>query len=447
MKNTRRLLVLTLIALLALFSVMPSTFSWFTHSDENSGDVMKYSREDFPLSVKSGSVSMTTKTFDKENKAVGNALGSNSIPSVSTNGEAYYQTEFKNNGTKDVYLNFGIKSVKNLAGIYIGSTSPIVNERTYTSRPSADFTKTSEKTRIYFETATSNEFGFQDTSFWQGGTASNKKTDEQMNSNSPGSSFFGTYDYDMNIGYYDGDTVKYACMNACNNTELRSGAYRTVYYYDIPASCSKIFFCSKWYFRTTSNQEQNRTRYIENPTPGTLYYLTGKEVDGKVKAYSTTTSVNVGGTAYNNSLINLAKRYTSVRMAIGQNVDLGLSKPEDYSASSIAYSIPKSGDSDYTGHTSTFETAPTIDRDGTFTAKSSGTGYVRTTLTSPLGDTMVYYTYIEVPDNITELPIMENIRVPGTSSADESNSVVVKWYLRNRSDVATATFGNIYFTF
>ena len=118
-------------------------------------------------------------------------------------------------------------------------------------------------------------------------------------------------------------------------------------------------------------------------------------------------------------------------MAIGQSVNLGLEEDE-YQAKSIAYAIQTNNFSP--------NSSPTLTKEGIFSSnQASGSGTVRTTITSPLNDTMTADTSISIPTNIDEMPIMQNVKV------EAGKTVTVKWYVKNEGTAAT-TVNNIFFT-
>jgi hypothetical protein len=433
MKMSRKVVILGLTAIMAVFAAIPTTFSWFDHADETEGKIAQYTRPTLPLSVATAASSVTMSTKDV---STGSTVSNINTSYAAGSDEKYYETTFTNSGTNDVYVDFNLGTVKNLANFYIGTTSPTLNKKCYTKRPTVNESSMGS-TRIYFETATRAEFNYgQD--FWN--SDSGAYSFENMNNKSPGDSGFSGFTYDMNIGYYDGSTIKYACMNKISGTgkhkDYRNGVARFVYWYDLPAGTSKFFFCNHYYFVYSTNQEWNKTLDITNIVPGTLYYLTGAKNEDESKVYATTKSVRIdssSGTVYENQLLNLTKKYDSVRMAQGQNVDLGL-KETEYMAKTVTYT--KSG-----------SISSTLSQEGVFTANGSGTGTVTTTLTSPLGDTIITNTAISVPASITELPILENLKVKGTANnGGSAGTATVKWYLKNENTSTDATVSNIYFT-
>ena len=364
----------------------------------------------------------------------------------------YYKTVFENTGNNDVMVDFETTNMPNDADFYIGTFSPTLNEKAYASRPVR--TKISDTTvRVYFKTHS------QMTSYWGEDNGRLKvETDKydingtkagagwEAGSNNQKNDNNGTNN-DINLSYKVGDKEYQVKMAKCANTESGDTITNTtnVYYYDIPSNTEKFFFFNHWYLRSASNREWNRTIDITDLTAGRLYYLTNGVVDGQYKEYAVRD--------VNKNLVALNQYYTNVRMSKGSNVyaDISLKKDSedesfipDYYGQSISYNVIS--DTPVTENTN----VATINRDGLITPLNYGSATIRTTITGVFGDTKTVYTTVDIPQSISQLPIIKNIRVPAqgatNSEGKAANKVEVDWYAINKSANETMTTSSLYFT-
>lgn len=454
--KTKKIIVLTMVAVLALVSFVPSTFSWYTHNASLEGNKINYS-DNLPVSIKSAAntISMTTYESDANGVATSNIVsGGISIAADETTKKAvkYYKTVFTNTGNNDVMVDFETTNMPNDADFYIGTFSPTLNEKAYASRPVR--TKISDTTvRVYFKTHS------QMTSYWGKDSGRLKVETDKYDSNGTkagagweaGSTNQkndnnGTNN-DINLSYKVGDKEYQVKMAKCANTESGDTITNTtnVYYYDIPSNTEKFFFFNHWYLRSASNREWNRTIDITDLTAGRLYYLTNGVVDGQYKEYAVRD--------VNKNLVALNQYYTNVRMSKGSNVyaDISLKKDSedesfipDYYGQSISYNVISN--TPVTENT----TVATINRDGLITPLNYGSATIRTTITGVFGDTKTVDTTVDIPQSISQLPIIKNIRVPAqgatNSEGKAANKVEVDWYAINKSATETMTTGSLYFT-
>ena len=422
------------IAFLAMVTVscIPATFSWYSHINFAVSDKMSLAQNDLPVSVKSAENTISSVTYladangqmeftDKS----GQSHNKETVTSISvTPAEIvkYYKTVLKNTGDNDVMVDLGAPNMPNDADFYIGTVSPTLNEKAYASR--AERSKVSDNTvRIYFKTCVSFENGAVANTFWN---VDNGTLEEDLVNHPAGNN---STTNDINIAFTVNDTMTVKRMTKCSGTDNTiQNTTTAVYYYDVPINASSFFFFNHWYLKETSNQEWNRTIDITDFTAGRLYYLTGGNIDSKWKEYAVK---NV-----DTDLVAVNQYYSSVRMSHGVGVftDIALRKTGDdenfvpeYYGQSISYT---SNDTD----------VATVNRDGIITPVGYGSAVITTTITGKYGDTRVITTNLDIPQNIPQISIIKNVKVPA------GETVEVDWYALNKSTSETMTTGNIYFT-
>ena len=429
--KTKKLVVLTLAMLMAAMTLIPSTFSWYSHSATASGNLMKYTKSSLPVSMKTAanSVSVSTKLADQNAVESGDALTSFS---VAANSIQYYVTTLTNTGSNDVYLDLQLGTLPNSADVRVGTNSPVVNQKAYASR-AARTKKSSNTVRVYFKTHSSM------TDYWN--QANCKAENKTLDTSNVGSS--NTTTSDMNIAYsVDGDEQYYR-LERCPNTDATTyGGTDRIFYYDVPSNAEYFYFFNHWYFKSASNREWNRTINISDLTAGKLYYLNGEKVDNKYKAYT--------ARPVDDTLLAVMESYDTVRMSLGSNVtaDISLKKESeneddeftpDYYGASITYS---SGDT----------SKCTVNSDGLISPKAStGNTPVRitTTITGKFGDSVSLTTDVTIPTSVDQFPIAQNIKVPCQGTTDSNgaatNTVKVHWYIINNGSSAV-TPGSVFVT-
>lgn len=442
MNTTKKLLVVAMVALLAAVSVMPSTFSWYDHNGTASGGKLNYN-DSLDVSMKSASntVSMSTVKTDAKG-TIGDAVSSGGISVNAATSSVpkrvqYYKTTLTNTGANDVMVNLETTNFPNNADFYIGTTSPTLNEKAYASKPLRK-KATGTTTRVYFKTRSS----YSD--FWNANNnmEANKTLDTE---NAVGSSNGTTCD--INIAYkadgvaanFDGETL--ARMAVCPTASASDSTGTTkVFYFDLPNNTEYFYFFNHWYMTSSSNREWNRTIDINTLSMGTLYYLTGNQVDSKWKEYATR-PINTG-------LVGVNEYYTDVQMSQGNGVfaDIGLKKESEnddpdfvpqYYGDSIVYRSSNTN-------------VVTVSKDGLLTPKGSGTANITTTITGVYGDDRVLTTKVNIPDHIDQVPIIQNVRVCAANSTDANgnptDTVDIYWYAMNTSTSNNLTTASLFLT-
>ncbi len=423
MKTTKKLAVLGLAALLAAVSFIPSTFSWYTHSGTEEGDYLGYSRDDIPVSMKSGqnSISVTTYKCDA-NGEKGDVAAKIVLPPDGGNAVQYYLTELTNTGKSDVMVDLQTSKLKNNADFVIGTVSPTINEKAYASRPVRS-KASNDTTRVYFKTNSKM------TSYW------GEDNGSLNTATAPGSSNNTTND--INIAYSVGGTEQMYMMEKCDGSDsenLGSTGTTAVYYYDVPSNAEYFYFFNHWYLHSASNREWNCTIHMtDTTTKGRLFYLTGEKTDKNNKECKVL--------AVDSGLAALNTYYDSVRMSTGSSVyaDIGLKKESDdanfipeYYGSSISYAVTKENGSESTGGT-----VVTVNKDGLVSPVGAGTAEVTTTITGKFNDIIQTVTAIDIPLAIDQVPILENIKVAKSGAKDDMGNaldkVTIMWYALNKS--------------
>ena len=414
MKLTKRIFLPLLAVVLILVSTVGTTVSWYPHKDNANGKKMNYI-QDLPVSVKSGSgtISMNTYISDANGEATNETVSAISV--AAGNNVVYYKTVFQNSGSNDVYVNLETSELGNNADFYIGTVAPTINEKAYASRPQR--TKVSDTSvRVYFKTINS----FSD--FW--GTYA----PSSFFPNNPVGGSNGTTN-DFNIAYTEGGAEHLMAMTQCPTEDnTATGNEKKVYYADIPSSADSFYFFNHWYLCSDSNREWNRTLDFKDLSGGRLYYLTGNKVDEKWKECSVKDT--------DTNLVAVNQHYQSVRMSSGAGVfaDIGLKKTGDadgfvpeYYGASISY---RSADNQKC----------TVSRDGLITPTGTGDTTVTTTITGKYGDTAAVTTNVSIPSSINQVPVIQNVRVAAGEKA------TIDWYALNKSPSSQMTTSALYYT-
>lgn len=429
MKTRKKLFTVTMITLLVIVSFIPSVFSWYSHNAVSEGNELSY-HDDLPISVKSASSTISMSTVEADSH--GTALNSTNVVKISvpTGQIKYYKTIFQNNGTNDVMIDLETKDMHNNADFVIGTLSPTLNEKAYASRATRSKV-TNNTVRVYFKPNSGM------TSYWAEDNGS-LSTDNIFTSSN-------TSNNDINIGFTVNGTTEYHKMTkATDNDTYDDGGTRKVYYYDVPSNASSFFFFNHWYLRLgdNDNREWNCTIDITDLTAGRLYYLTGGKVDEKWKEYAIRT---VNGRNVDETLVAVNSYYNNVRMSLGDSIfaDIGLKRDNENDSEEF---VP-----DYYGAEITYSSSDknkvTVNKDGLLTPKASTTSgnvdtpvTITTTIKGRYNDTKTLTTKVSIPANISQVPIIKNVRIPA------GESVEIDWYALNKSTTQEMTTDSIYYT-
>lgn len=421
MKFSRKLPIAIMLVVLTIVSCLPATFSWYSHSKESNGTRMNLSEDDLPVSLKSAQncVSFVTDITDEKGEVTSDDPDDHvtSISVTPAEKVKYYKTTFQNDGTNDVMVDLEVLNMPNDADFCIGTLSPTLNEKAHASR--AVRNKVSDNTvRVYF--TTNNGFN----PYWTHYTGDNAAV-----------SFDKNMTNDFNIAYKvsGASSETNAKLSRCPNTGSSNDNTNVndtwVFYFDVPSNAEYFYFFNHWYFASTTNREWNRTQDITDLSAGRLYHLNGDAVDGLWKDYNVS--------SVDTDLVAVNQYYSSVRMSHGAGVftDITLHKTGDdenfvpeYYGKSIAYR-------------SSNTSIASVNKDGIITPGSSyGTTTITTTITGKYGDFRTVQTTVEIPQNIAQVPIIKNVRVPAGDKVD------IYWYALNNSTTATMETDNFLFT-
>lgn len=150
MKNIIKKPIVAALAVLAIISMIPASFSWYTHNSVQvpNGNKINFIDSTLPVSLSSasGAITMSTVIVDKD----GNTLTDNQLTQVNANSVKHYKTTFTNTGNNDLMVDFNLSNLGNSSDYFIGSESPTLNEKCYASRASRE-KATGESVRIYFK--------------------------------------------------------------------------------------------------------------------------------------------------------------------------------------------------------------------------------------------------------------------------------------------------------
>lgn len=447
MKTTRTKVIVIATALLAVVSLIPSTFSWYTHNSIETGNRMHLEESTLPVSMKTGANTITMKTYTADDKGNRSDSEISSSLEVAANSVQHYQTVFKNTGSDAVMVDFNGSSIGNNSDYFIGTEAPTINEKCYASR-AARTKKSSETIRVYFK---SNQKFYP---YWT--------KYEDPGSTEIISSLSGLTN-DMNIAYKlsTSNDVTYKKLKLCNNydnttnrgilnsnnneTDVKNLINDAVFYTDIPTNVEYFFFFNHYYSPDSENKNWNSTVNITDFSQGKVFAMTGASDGNSYKVYE--------AQATNTNLVALNNFYSEVNMSLGESItaDIGLKKTgddenfiPDYFGQTITYQV----------ETQTGDAANliTVNRDGLIipnTTGITGTSHVKIIITGQYGDTKTLYTKVNIPESISQIPIMKNILIEKsgskTSDGKAADEVVVEWYVKNKSSSAM-TLGSVFFT-
>ena len=488
MKTTKKLLVICLIAVMAMVSVMPSTFSWYAHNGTVSyqGNEIEYvpssnrqlkgdgNTKTFSLgtnvtdikSVTINGASTSAYTFNPETgeitfntvpkvNAIIDIRCTHSVPlslkqsggltmttykadknskqiggeittfgNIETGKTQRYITKIKNNGANAVSVDLGMSNITNDSKVSVGVCSPVINEKSYASRAAVNKVDWDYNV-IYFEPRTHYDW-------WKQG----------VNYNAPNSPYFNlqnnivynfdtntvTGNNDMNLEYQVGATPHQMALQECPNQDNSYTVYRAF----IPTEADSLFFFNHYYVTEDKNMEWNRTPTISDFYEGRTYYLAGTE---------NSNGYNNKDISYHDSFTetNLCvyHYYNTATMSVGKTADIGLKK-------GTKEMLNTAEDFDYLGksiiYSSSNTNIATVSKDGLITAKGSGTATITTTITGEYGDTVELETKVNIPQSISQVPIAQNIKI----EADEEAEII--WYVKNSKASGNANFDNIFIT-
>lgn len=416
MGTTKKLVVLCLVLLMGITAIMPSTFSWYDHSGELTGDRMSYEKENLPVS--DGSLSTTTKKYRmasntavyydiKGNKEYsGGAITpiSESPESIAAKHSQYYGTVIENSSSSPAYVNLYLQSFKNNNAFSIGTMEPSLREKGVSS---SVHLKNMNSIRLYFQWSNAND--------WKNGSAAHYVVYKTKTSS--------------NLDYRSFSDSTYAGVidNSKDTHNYLSG--KTTYYIDLPDDTTSFYFATNGNnngFNTSdcsTTMNWYRTNTITDVQAERCYYLTGVADDTTFCAQYNTFSIPGG--------ISVRKYFNTAEMNNGQKAYVSLTKGTHYTGSTISYS----GSGDLTVNSGS----------GLITRTGITPSTVTTTITGSLGDTKTVTTNVSTPTEVAAMPLALNVKVPPKEDGVNGKAEVV-WYIKNESTDTACTFKGIYYT-
>lgn len=416
MKTGKILLKIAVVLIVALAMLIPSTFSWYDHNGEQTGNRMGYSRSELPVSA--GTVSVVTKKYRTENNklwydAKGNKEYTDTVSgssSVAASSVQYYGTTFTNTDAAPAYVNLYLKDLTNSPTVKVGTLQPSLTDKNISS--SVHLTN-KNMIRVYFQVKTTNDW-----------SASGATTYLVYKTKTNSTYQYKTVTSSINL---DNDTG-----NILDNVATK--------YVDLADDTTEFYFATdgnKSGFNTSDcsvTQPWYRTQTITNIQAETGYYLTGVADDTTFNAQYGTFNIPGGvsvKTYFNNMTIN-KNQHAYVTLTNGVN----------FTGNAAVYTL-QSGSNITVNGNSGYVTA------GSSLSTGSSIATIRTTITGSLGDTTYVDTAVSNPST-QAAPVALNVEVPGTSTNDDGETVngtaEIVWYIDNSATSSAVSFNSVYYT-
>ena len=415
MKTGKILLKIAVVLIIALAMLIPSTFSWYDHNGEQTGNRMGYSRSDLPVSA--GNVSVVTKKYRTENNKLwydtkGNKEYTDTVSgssSVAASSVQYYGTTFTNTGSAPAYVNLYLKDLTNSPTVKVGTLQPSLTDKNISSSVHLTY---KNMIRVYFQVKSAND--------WSNSSATTYLV-YKTKTNS-------TYQY---------KTITNS-INLNNDTGNILGSVATKYV-DLADDTTEFYFATNGNnngFNTSDcsvTQPWYRTQTITNVQAETGYYLTGVADDTTFNAQYGTFNIPGGvsvKTYFNNMTIN-KNQHAYVTLTNGVN----------FTGNAAAYTLQSGSNISLNGN-SGYVTAGSGFGNGS-------TATIRTTITGSLGDTTYVDTAVSNPST-QAAPVALNVEIPGTSTNDDGETVngtaEIVWYIDNSATSSAVSFNSVYYT-
>lgn len=413
MKIRKLPLKILVVLVLAAALLIPSTFSWYNHSDSQTGDSMSYSRQKLPVSA--GTVSMVTKKYrmdgnklwydTKGNKEYAKDQQGNVLPDVNSDSVAassvqYFGTTITNTGAAPAYVNLYLRNFTNSPTVKIGTLQPSLTHKGLSS--SVHLTN-KNKIRVYFQCDQANN--------WNNGSA--KK-------------------YVVYKTKGGGQT----CVEITATTPTQVDN-KTTYYVDLGDNTTEFFFASDGNasgFDTstfTPSIPWYRTQTITNVQPETLYKLTGVADDTTFNAQYVTKAVPGG--------VSVKTYFDTAIINKNQHAYVTLNQGTNYTGASATYAVTAGNNITVNGNTGYVTTT-----------NYSGSATITTTIKGSLGDQTTVTTSVSNPSTLAGVPVALNVEVPGKTTNEDNEEVngtaEIVWYVDNSATSGGVQFDGIYYT-
>lgn len=423
MKIRKLPLKILVVLVLAAALLIPSTFSWYNHSDSQTGDSMIYQRNNLPVSA--GDVQIETKKYKTVNNKLwydtkGNKAydPNTALTSDTVNASAvqYYGTTITNSGTAPAYVNLYLRNFTNSPTVKIGTLQPSL---THKGISSSVHLKNENKVRIYCQFGNANN--------WNGGSAKRYlvyKTKTGTTQNIEITSHITAGE--------DGSALKTTQTQILGANNITS-----TYYVDLPGDATEFYFATDGNnsgFDATNNtvtMPWYRTKTITNIHAETGYYLTGVADDTTWNAQYGTFNIPGG--------VSVKTYFDTLTINKNQHAYVTLNKGTNYTGASAAYAVTAGSNITVNGNTG-FVT----------TTNYSGSATITTTITGSLGDTTTVTTAVSNPGTMAGVPVALNVEVPGKTTNEDNEEVngtaEIVWYIDNSATSSAVQFTAIYYT-
>lgn len=419
MKGKRFFVILLAVVVLAACAI-PSVYSWYDHNGSQTGNSMKYTRDNLPVSA--GTVSVETKKYRTENNklwydAKGNKeYGDTVSGSSSVGGGAvqYYGTTFTNEGSAPAYVNLYLKNFTNSPTVKIGTLQPSLTDKGLSSTVHL---KNENKVRIYCQFNNANNWSDNSAKRYlvyktKTGATRNTQITSKITAGSEGSALKAT------------------------QTQILNENITNTYYVDLPGDATEFYFATDGNnsgFDTTNNtvtQPWYRTKTITNIHAETGYYLTGVADDTTWNAQYGTFNIPGG--------ISVKTYFDTLNINKNQHAYVTLNKGTNMTGASASYAVTAGSDISVNGNTGYVTTTD-----------YSGLATITTTITGSLGDETTVTTAVTNPENINA-QVALNVEVPGKTkneNGDEVNGTAeIVWYIDNSKGSGDVSFDSVYYT-
>ena len=418
MKTHKILLKILVVLIIASAIVIPSTFSWYDHNGELTGNRMGYSRSGLPVSA--GTVSeVVTKKYRTENNKLwydtkGNKEYTDTVSgssSVSASSVQYYGTTFTNTGSAPAYVNLYLSDFTNSSTVKIGTLQPSLTHKGLSS--SVHLTNRN-KIRVYFQWDKAN--------IWKDSGSRTYVISE-------------TADGAKTVTQFNTTTNKLE-----NKPELSNV---TTYYADLADNAVSFYFATDAGVTGNVNmttgevsQAWYRTRTITNIQAERGYYLTGTADDTTWNAKYNTFDIPGG--------VSVKTYFDTATINKNQHAYVTLNQGTNYTGASASYAVSGNANISINQNTGYVTT----------TANYSGSATITTTITGSLGDTTTVTTAVSNPDTLAGVPVALNVEIPAGKFEDEDNpnlctepgKAEIVWYIDNSATKSAVSFNSVYYT-
>ena len=443
MKTGKILLKIAVVLIIALAMLIPSTFSWYDHNGEQTGNRMGYSRSELPVSA--GVVGMATKRYNTEkehnikegldggdssklyydakgNKEYGDAVTGETVTKGITH---YYGTTFTNTSTAPAYVNLYLKNFTNSPTVKIGTLQPSLTDKGLSS--SVHLTN-KNMIRVYFQPKTANNWNDENANYYVVYKTKSSSTNAyRIFSKTEGNNALTD---NNNETYYSGKI-----KNADDTGNILGG--ETTYYIDLPENTTEYYFATDGKnsgFNTTDcsvTMNWYRTNTITNVQAETGYYLTGVADDTTWNAQYATFNIPGG--------VSVKTCFDTVTINKNQHAYVTLNQGTNYTGASATYAVTAGSNITVNGNTGYVTTT-----------NYSGSATITTTIKGSLGDQTNVTTAVSNPATLAGVPVALNVEVPGKTTnenGDEVNGTAeIVWYIDNSATSSDVEFAGIYYT-